>query len=574
VPKIIYNLGTVAIFDEEKQNKELDEIRKKEEEDLVANLAESKYNLPYINLYQAVIDNEALRAIPEAEAVEMKVAPFKLVGRNIYIAVRSPSEELKSRLSEMAERRNLEPQFYMASMASLQKVWERYKEISLAETSQIGGIDISGQVLRDTAKDINSMKDIERLLKEALEGNKIHKISRVLEVILAGAIAIKASDIHIEPEKEKGRLRLRVDGILEDVMFFGLDVYHLINSRIKILSGMKLNSEIAQDGRFNIMEGESEISIRSSTIPGAYGESIVMRILDPKSILVKFEELGIEPYLLSIVREEIKKPNGMILVTGPTGSGKTTTLYAFLREIYSSEINIITIEDPIEYHLDGITQTQVNPERGYTFPEGLRSALRQDPDVIMVGEIRDSDTAAIAVQSSLTGHMVFSTLHTNNAGGVIPRLIDLGVNPKILVSALSVSLAQRLVRKLCTACKKEKAVGTYEAQLIETILKGMKDAGKDFAKYNIPSAPYKIYEAEGCDVCNKTGFKGRIGIFEAIKTDEAIEKIMPENPSEREIRKVASQQGMLSMREDGLIKILNGVTSFAEVDSVVSLSEE
>jgi type II secretory ATPase GspE/PulE/Tfp pilus assembly ATPase PilB-like protein len=565
----------VAIFDEEKQNKELDELRKQEEEELVASLAETKYQLPYINLYQAVVDNEALRLLPEADAVEMKVAPFKLSGKNIYIALRSPSEELKTRLTELAGNKNLTPVFYMASLASLNKVWDRYKEISLAENTKIGGIDISGEVLRETAKDIDSMGDIEKLLTEALEGNKIHKISRVLEVILAGAIAIKASDIHIEPEKEKGRLRLRLDGVLEDVIFFDLDVYRLLNSRIKLLSGMKLNTQIAQDGRFNIMEGDTEISIRSSMIPGAYGESIVMRILDPKAIQVKFEELGIEPYLLAMVREEIKKPNGMILVTGPTGSGKTTTLYAFLREIYSTEINIITIEDPIEYHLDGITQTQVNVEKGYTFPEGLRSALRQDPDVIMVGEIRDSDTAGIAVQSSLTGHMVFSTLHTNNAAGVIPRLIDLGVNPKIMVSALSLSLAQRLVRKLCTACKKEKVLSEKETATIQNILEAIKAEGKDFSKYSLnPNPPYHVFEAVGCDVCHKSGYKGRIGIFEAIKTDEMIEKIIPENPSEREIKKVASKQGMLSMREDGLVKILSGVTSMEEVDSVVTLSEE
>jgi type II secretory ATPase GspE/PulE/Tfp pilus assembly ATPase PilB-like protein len=323
------------------------------------------------------------------------------------------------------------------------------------------------------------------------------------------------------------------------------------------------------------MEASEEISIRCSLIPGSYGESIVMRILDPKSLQVELEELGIEPYLFGIIKEEIIKPNGLILVTGPTGSGKTTTLYAFLRKIYTPEINIITIEDPVEYHLPGITQTQINLERGYTFPEGLRSALRQDPDVIMVGEIRDGDTAEIAVQSSLTGHMVFSTLHTNNAAGVIPRLIDLGVNPKILVSALSISLAQRLVRKLCVFCKKEKEASEEESKVIKTITAGMKEENKDLSKHSInPDGPWKIFIAPGCDKCNNTGFKGRIGIFEAIKTDEAIEKIMPENPSEREIKKVASQQGILSMRQDGLVKILNGTTSFEEVQSVVDLNEQ
>ncbi|OGI95648.1 hypothetical protein A2917_02985 [Candidatus Nomurabacteria bacterium RIFCSPLOWO2_01_FULL_42_17] len=445
----------------------------------------------------------------------------------------------------------------------------------MAENSKVGGLDISPEILRDTAKNISHMQDIEKLVIEALEGNKIHKISRLLEIILAGAIAIKASDIHIEPEQSRGRLRLRLDGVLQDINFFGLDIYRLLNSRIKLLSGMKLTSKIAQDGRFSIMEDKDEINIRTSLIPGAYGESIVMRILDPKSIQVKLEELGIEPYLFSVIEQEIAKPNGLILVTGPTGSGKTTTLYAFLRKIYSPDIKIITIEDPIEYHLPGITQTQTNDQRGYTFVEGLRSALRQDPDVVMVGEIRDNETAETAVQSALTGHIVFSTLHTNNAAGVIPRLIDLGVNPKILVSALSLSIAQRLVRVLCQSCKKENDPTAEEAKIIKLVLDSMKAEEKDASKYNIKNeASFKIFSPVGCDKCNQIGYKGRIGIFEAIKTDESIEKIIPTNPSEHEIKKTARAQGILSMRQDGMVKILNGITSITEVQSVVDLNEE
>jgi type IV pilus assembly protein PilB len=565
----------MADFDEEKQNKQLDDLHKQEEEELVATLAESKYGIPYIDLYRVTIDNEALRAISEQDAREWKVAPFKLSGKKILIALRSPSEELLRKLTEEVERRNLIPVFYMSSLASLTKVWERYQEISMAESTQAGGIDISAELLMNAVKDIHKMDDISRLVGAVLKENKIHKISRLLEIILAGAIAIKASDIHIEPEKDQARLRLRLDGVLQDVIFFSSDIYRLLNSRIKLLSGMKLTSKIAQDGRFNIMEGEVELSIRSSLIPGTYGESIVMRILDPKAIQVEMEELGIEPYLFSIVQEEIAKPDGLILVTGPTGSGKTTTLYAFLRRIYTPEINIITIEDPVEYHLIGITQTQVSVKRNYTFPEGLRSALRQDPDVIMVGEIRDGETAEIAVQSSLTGHMVFSTLHTNNAAGVIPRLIDLGVNPKILVSALSLSIAQRLVRKLCQFCKKEIAPSEAEVQTIQKVIEGMKTEGKDLSRFGVSfEAPFRIYSPVGCEKCNMTGYTGRIGIFEAIRTDEAIEKIMPENPSEREIKKVSATQGILSMRQDGVVKILNGITSIPEVQSVVDLSEE
>ena len=565
----------MATFDEEKQNKQLGDLRRQEEEELVATLAESKYKLPYIDLSRLGIENEALRAISEKDARELKIAPFKLFGKNIFIAIRSPSDDLLTKLKDQIERENLVPIFYMASTASLEKAWSRYKELSLAESSKIGGLDISGEILRETAKKIKTIKDIEKLIKNATEGNLIHKISRMLEIILAGAIAIKASDIHIEPEEARSRLRLRLDGVLHDVIFFENNIYHLLNSRIKLLSGMKLTSKIAQDGRFSIMEEKEEINIRTSLVPGAHGESIVMRILDPKSIQMDLEELGIEPYLFSIIEQEIIKPNGLILVTGPTGSGKTTTLYAFLRKIYSSEINIITIEDPIEYHLTGITQTQTNNERGYTFLEGLRSALRQDPDVVMIGEIRDAETAKTVIEAALTGHMVFSTLHTNNAAGVIPRLIDLNANPKIMVSALSLSIAQRLVRKLCPHCKVEKIPNQKQKEIMKLIMDGIKEEGKSLSNYNInPNAPIKLFSPVGCEKCNMSGYSGRIGIFEAIKTDEAIEKIMPQNPSEREIKKVARTQGILSMRQDGVVKILNGITSFEEVQSVVDLLEE
>lgn len=568
----------MSTFDEEKQNKQLDDLHKLEEEQLVRFLAESKYNLPYADLYRLGIDNEALRAISENDARNMHIAPFKLIGKNIYIALRSPTDTLISKLKEDMERKNLDPVFYMTSNRSIEKVWDRYKELSMAESSRVGGLDIEAEILRDTAKNIHQMQDISVLIKKAIEENKAHKISRLLEIILAGAIAINASDVHIEPEKDRGRLRLRLDGILQDVESFNIETYNLLNSRIKLLSGMKLTSKKPQDGRFSITEDTDEISIRTSLIPGSYGESIVMRILDPKSIQIELSSLGIEPYLFSIIEEEIAKPNGLILVTGPTGSGKTTTLYAFLKKIYSTDINIITIEDPVEYRLEGITQTQTDIKRDYGFLEGLRATLRQDPDVIMVGEIRDKETAKIAIQSALTGHLVFSTLHTNNAAGVIPRLIDLEINPKIMVSALSLSIAQRLVRRLCVYCKIEKEISEKENNIIKSIINGMEEEGKNLEKYgineNIKNNTIKLFTHKGCEKCNLTGYKGRIGIFEAIKTDESIEKIISENPSEREIKKVAKTQGILSMRQDGVVKILNGITSLEEVEGVVDLFEE
>jgi type IV pilus assembly protein PilB len=562
-------------FDDDKQNKNLDDLKKQEEEDLVQILAEAKYGIEPINLMVLTIDNDALRSISEKDAMTLEIAPFKLVGKNIHVAVRSPQPEKLESLNTYFIDHGYTPHFYMASLASLKKAWERYKEISYASESKMGTVTISGDVLKKLMAGIKNLDDIKNAIIEA-EKDKTHTTSHILEIVLAGAIAINASDVHFEPEEETVRLRLRLDGVLHEVMELTPLVHKYINSRIKLISGLKITtSAVAQDGRFSIFLDQSEISLRVSIMPGAYGESIVMRILNPKSIRVKLEDMGIEPKLFEIFMNEIKKPNGLILLTGPTGSGKTTTLYSFLQRIYSEEIKIITIEDPIEYHLHGISQTQTDDEKGYTFLEGLRSALRQDPDVIMVGEIRDAETAKTAVESALTGHLVFSTLHTNNAAGVIPRLIDLDVNPKTLVSALSLSIAQRLIRKLCNDCKKEKEITEKETKIIKNILEEAKSHNKDFSTYGIDvNAQFKIYEAVGCGECNNTGYRGQMGIFEAIYNDAAIEAIIPQNPSEREIKKIAANQGTLNMKEDGVVKVLKGITSLEEVGSAVDLLEE
>lgn len=562
-------------FNDEKDLKRIDDLKKAEEEQLVEALASDKYSIPYINLSSVIIENESLRSFTEKEALDFEVAPFKLLGKNIHVALRSPIHSPIPMLTNLLTERGYVPHFYMASSTSLKKVWERYKELANTTQTREGGIDITSETLLTLGEQIKNLADVKKSIEEVLEDPSAKKISRMLEIILAGAIAIDASDIHIEPEQNQVRLRYRLDGVLQDVTNFDEKKYHSINSRIKLLSGLKLTQESqSQDGRFSIFIKQEEIGIRTSIIPGAYGEGIVMRLLNPKATQVKLEDLGIEPRLFEIINREIERPNGLLLITGPTGSGKTTTLYSFLRRIYSDEIKIITIEDPIEYHLEGVTQTQTDEEKGYTFAEGLRSALRQDPDVMMVGEIRDAETAGIAINSALTGHMVFSTLHTNNAAGVIPRLIDLGVNPKILVSALTASIAQRLVRKLCNNCKKERTPNEGEVSRFNDIKKYADSVGKNLTDYGLPNEPYVVYEAVGCEKCNFTGYKGRIGVFEAILTDETIEKIIPQNPSEREIRKVATEQKILTMREDGLIKILKGVTSLEEVASVVDLDEE
>ncbi|OGI83514.1 hypothetical protein A2903_02235 [Candidatus Nomurabacteria bacterium RIFCSPLOWO2_01_FULL_33_17] len=438
----------------------------------------------------------------------------------------------------------------------------------------MGSIEISGDVIIELSNDIKTILDVKTKIETAGK-DSIHFTSHVLQTVLAGAIKLDASDIHIEPSEVTVSVRYRLDGVLQEVIILPIKFFHLLASRIKLISGVKItNTQIAQDGRYSIFINGEEISVRVSLIPGAYGESVVMRLLNPKSIRVGMEELGIPNNLFKLIDTEIRKPNGMILLTGPTGSGKTTTLYSFLQRIYSKEVKIITIEDPIEYHLAGITQTQADNESGYTFASGLRSALRQDPEVIMVGEIRDHETAEIAIEAALTGHIVFSTLHTNNAAGVIPRFIDLGVNPKILVSALSLSIAQRLVRKVCQKCVTFRPAEKIEVEEINMILDQALANSKNLESYEVKKSDnYEMAVIHGCEACNFTGYKGRIGIFEAIYNDESIQKIIPNNPSEHEIELVADKQGILNMKEDGIVKVIKKVTTLDEVKSVVSLSD-
>jgi len=419
--------------------------------------------------------------------------------------------------------------------------------------------------IKEAAKNIKHLLDVIPEIDEVVSSKTQNRITRLVEVILGAAIALDASDIHIEPEEKHTKLRFRLDGILHPVTLFDRVTYGMMNSRIKILSGLKLNlKNEAQDGRFSVDLGDTKIEMRTSVLPGSYGESIVLRLLDPKSISVPLEELGMHEVLLNAVEKEIVKPNGMILTTGPTGSGKTTTLYAFLRKVHMPGIKIITIEDPVEYHVEGITQTQVEVEKKYTFANGLRSALRQDPDVIMVGEIRDDETAGIAINASLTGHLVFSTLHTNNAAGTFPRLIDLGVNPKTIVSAITIAMAQRLIRKLCATCREEKVIPEIDKKRIELVLTTIPKT------IPIPQKE-RYWIAKGCGKCNDIGYVGRTGVFEAILADSSIEKIVCENPSEREIAAVAALQGIPNMQQDGILKVLTGVTSLQELERVINL---
>jgi len=562
-----YNYTNMTlVFDEDKSNRKITELLEKEEEELVE-LLSGKYNLEYVNLQLTPVNADALRLIPESEAREALVVSFALIDKRLKIAARNPQDEKTAKILDNLRAKGYAPELYITSLKSLNKAWLTYKDLSFSYESKTGSLEISSEEIGEIANQAKSLSQVINILNTVLSAKKSYRVSRILETTLAGALAIEASDIHFEPEESSVRLRYRLDGVLHDALHFDNETYALILSRIKLVSGLKLNiKKESQDGRISIKMSGREIEIRVSVLPGTYNESIVMRVLDPRSIEIPLEDLGINAGLMAILDKEMTRPNGMILTTGPTGSGKTTTLYAFLKKIYNPEVKIITIEDPVEYHLKGIVQTQVN-EKGYNFAEGLRAAVRQDPDIIMIGEIRDRETAEIAINSALTGHLVFSTLHTNDAAGSFPRLVDLGVNPKVMSSAIRVAMAQRLARKLCPYCKKEALLEGEPRDKIETVINSIVN------KNLIPIDHTKVWTAVGCDKCNGTGYKGRIGIYEAILMNRKIADIIEVNPNEREIWDAAIDQGLLSMRQDGVLKIIQGLTTLEELERVIALTD-
>jgi len=431
----------------------------------------------------------------------------------------------------------------------------------------LGSVTISPEVILEVEKEVKSISTFEEKIKKYITGDT----TRLLDVILFGAIKLEASDIHIEPQEDNARLRIRLDGILQDVVFFDQNIYRHLLSRLKLLSHLKLNiTDKPQDGRFTIAVSDLLIEIRNSSLPAEYGESIVMRILNPKS-LIGLEDLGLRKDLYKIFQKEITKPNGMIIVTGPTGSGKTTTLYAFLKKIQNPEIKIITIEDPIEYHLKGVSQTQVAPEKGYDFSDGLRSIVRQDPDVILVGEIRDLQTAKIALQAALTGHLVLSTLHTNDAAGTIPRLVDLGAESSSIAPALKMAVAQRLVRKVCKKCS---TLSKPNSEELAELKRGLKKLPPSIKLPDLDKLQIARVKEKGCEFCNFTGYKGRQGLFEAFLVDSEMEKFILTNPPVSSIRDLAIKKGMTTMYQSGLIDVVFGETTLEEVKRVVEEDEE
>lgn len=514
----------------------------------------------YIKLGDEVINNEVLREIPEKAVLFYKFIPFEKNEEVIKVAMLNPNNmEARDALKFISIRHKIKTEIYLVSKSSFYNALKQYKKIDEELKNVLENVD---QQIVSKEKDLKKEKEeMEEIAGEA-------PVSRVVDIIITHAIEGKASDIHIEPNEDELRVRYRLDGTLHNSLILPKKITSAITSRIKILADLKIDeTRKPQDGRFRFSflreDGlEKSVDLRISTFPTVNGEKVVMRILDTSSDVSTLENLGIWKKGLSIINDNISKPFGIILVTGPTGSGKSTTLYAMMKLLNKEGVNIVTLEDPVEYFMVGINQSQIRAEIGYTFSSGLRSILRQDPDIIMVGEIRDKETAELATHAALTGHLVLSTLHTNNAIGVIPRLIDMGVEPFLIASSLNIAIAQRLVKKICSHCKEEISASLSVEKIIRKELENVPDDQKD--DLDLKNS-LKLFRGKGCRECKQSGFSGRIGIYEVLLMTPELEAIMSSSISDAEIAKEAERQGMITMKQDGIMKVLLGRTTIEEV---------
>lgn len=534
------------------KNRSISDINRKFEEQHAQERA-AKLGIKYTNLLGFPIDQNILQLIPPESSRRGQVVAFMENAHLVSVGMVDPAQPDTQAALQTLKTAGYTIAPFLISPSSFTETMSLYDTANQnRHKPQSSNVSVSAEELNSFSQQIKNIDQLKNQVSAV-------PISQVISVLIAGALSTKASDIHLEPEESGIKLRYRIDGVLQDILDFPKSIQGPITSRIKIVSQLKLNvTQTPQDGRFTIEAGAKKVDVRVSLLPSAYGETIVMRLLGTENIQLKIESLGIREPALSILRKAIRKPHGMVLTTGPTGSGKTTTLYAFLNEINNPEVKIITLENPIEYRLNGISQTQIDKEKGYDFAAGLRAILRQDPDVVMIGEIRDLETADTAVNAALTGHLVFSTLHTNDAAGVIPRLTDMGVRPFVIPPALNAVIAQRLVRRLCPQCK-------------ETFTPTPKDLEEIKQKFAAPGTTETLpeiktlYRARGCEACNKTGYQGRIGIYEVFEVDPEIEKLTLSGGTTAEIQETAVKRGMRTMAQDGILKALEGITDFHEV---------
>ena len=506
-------------------------------------------NIPYINLGGRQIKNELLDVIPEPTARKYVLIPFEQEGDRLKVAMKDPLDLQVIEFIEKGSGLKVEP--YIAEPADIESsIEEEYRKALGPEVS--AALEEAGMAATKIEEHIEDITKAEEVIRDA-------PVARIVSTILEYAVKSRASDVHIEPGQKKTRIRYRIDGMLQERLSLPKKVHDSVVSRVKILSNLKIDERrLPQDGRFKIEVGGQEVDLRVSTMPTAFGEKVAIRLLEGEGRIMDFAELGFRGIALSRLEESLLKPHGIILVTGPTGSGKTMTLAAALSKLNSVRINIVTLEDPIEVQVPGVNQVQVNPAAGLTFASGLRSLVRQDPDVIMVGEIRDTETAELAIHAALTGHLVLSTLHTNNAAGALPRLMDMGVESFLLASTVNVVLAQRLVRTICQECQE-----SYEAPA--PVVEDLKGVLGPLYPRTAANGKVVLKRGKGCKACGKTGFLGRTGVFEALQMSDRIRRMTLEHQPTGEIHQVAVEENMVTLKQDGYLKALEGITTIEEV---------
>ena len=538
--------------------KKLSDIGFKEQA-LASQQLAKQLGIPFADLKGLPVDSEALKQLDEATARGAHIVLIQSKGHTAVAATTDPRPPATQKVIDQLKAKFPSLTVILVSPATLESVFARYATIKTRETFAVGSITVDDAVLKETATHVRNVDDLKAQIAGA-------NVTQLFEVLVAGALATKASDIHIEPEANVVRLRYRLDGLLMDVLTLDRERYAKILSRMKVLTKVKLNIiKAPQDGRFTIQESGVDIEVRVSFLPSEYGESIVMRLLDPRNIHAKLEDLGMRADVLAQVRALLARPQGALLTTGPTGSGKTTTLYAFLNELNTPDVKIITVEDPIEYHIQGVNQTQVEPDKGYTFGSGLRAIVRQDPDIILIGEIRDLETAGIALEAALTGHMVLSTIHTNDAAGTVPRLVDIGIKPETIAPAVTMAMGQRLLRRLCLKCRKPQPLAGDELKRTIEQLTPIRE------RFKLPELNDKLstYGPVGCSECNNTGYQGRVGVYEVFEVTRDMERLILSSPSVSDVRDQAIKDGMVTMLQDGYLKLVEGTTSVDEIHRVL-----
>jgi len=526
-------------------------LRLVSDEDFVKSKA-NFLRVPYVDLETIGFSPEALTLVPESVARKYKVVPYKLDTKNKTLSVAMVNPLDLETIEFLEKKANLKINVSIA----LEK-----QVVSFVKEKYIREKNITSEVTRA----LDERKNEETVLKTAEDKVTVEApVAKIVTTILEYAIKSRASDVHIEPQEDSVRIRYRIDGILQEKYLLPRNVHDAVVSRIKILADLKIDEKrIPQDGRFFFSADGNDVDLRVSTLPTTYGEKVVMRLLQKSQKVPTLQDLGLRGLALKNLMNAIQRPHGIIIVCGPTGSGKTTTLYSILDIVATSKVNVVTIEDPVEYQMKGVNQVQVNVQAGLTFASALRSFLRQDPNVIMVGEIRDQETADLAVNAALTGHLVFSTLHTNDASGVPPRLLDMGVEPFLLTSSLNCIVGQRVLRKVCKSCVSEMEIPPDKLEELKTTLGPIYDMIED--KFKKEGKKMTLPKIVGCDKCNNTGYLGRIAIYEVMPVSEKISKLIVSKATASDIQRLAMEEGMLSMKQDGYAKVLEGITSMEEV---------